>query len=88
MIHPLSLSIFLLFSSFIRENDTTHFRSFSQIPAVLGLVSFLLDLCFCGLQIEYHKMAEVDLKAESVNGYIKEFLQEIDHRFLDPEFST
>ena len=33
-------------------------------------------------------MAEVDLKAESVNNYIAEFLQEIDQQFLDPNFST
>ena len=33
-------------------------------------------------------MAEVDLKAESVNNYIVEFLQEIDKQFLDPNFST
>ena len=33
-------------------------------------------------------MTEVDLKAESVNNYIAEFLQEIDQQFLDPNFST
>ena len=33
-------------------------------------------------------MPDVDMKAESVNNYIKEFLKEIDSAFLDPNFNT
>ena len=33
-------------------------------------------------------MPTVDIKSESINNYIAEFLKEIDSSFLNPEFNT
>lgn len=50
--------------------------------------SFLIDLCLFVDYISLLEMPDVDMKAESVNNYIKEFLKEIDSAFLDPNFNT
>ena len=55
---------------------------------VLALCSFLIDLCLLEDYIPLLEMPDVDMKAESVNNYIKEFLKEIDSAFLDPNFNT
>ena len=33
-------------------------------------------------------MPTVDIKSDSINNYIAEFLKEIDSSFLNPEFNT
>ena len=61
---------------------------FESIPAVPEYGSFLIDLCLLGDYLPLLEMPDVDIKAESVNNYIKEFLKEIDSAFLDPNFNT
>ena len=55
---------------------------------VPSFCSFLIVLCLLEDYIPLLEMPDVDMKAESVNNYIKEFLKEIDSAFLDPNFNT
>ena len=55
---------------------------------VPSFCSFLIDLCLLEDYIPLLEMPDVDMKAESVNNYIKEFLKVIDSAFLDPNFNT
>lgn len=51
------------------------------------MINLTKDCSFIGLLLALH-MPTVDIKSDSINNYIAEFLKEIDSSFLNPEFNT
>lgn len=70
------------FSSYIINS---HGNSGSYVG--FELINLTKDCSFIGLLLALH-MPTVDIKSESINNYIAEFLKEIDSSFLNPEFNT